>query len=83
VRLAGRIDSVRPKLIPPQSEFERHVQWRSRCLREAGFERSTAQSLARDTDFDLHALLELVDRDCPPELALRIVAPLDWKEVVP
>ena len=28
---------------------------------------------------DLHALLELVDQGCAPELAVRIVAPLDWK----
>ena len=27
----------------------------------------------------LNALLELVDRGCAPELAVRIVAPLDWK----
>jgi hypothetical protein len=25
----------------------------------------------------LHALIELVERGCPPELALRILAPLD------
>jgi hypothetical protein len=26
---------------------------------------------------DLHALLGLVDRGCPPDLAARILAPLD------
>jgi hypothetical protein len=26
---------------------------------------------------DIHALLELVDRGCPPHLAARILAPLD------
>jgi hypothetical protein len=26
---------------------------------------------------DLHALIELVERGCPPELAARILAPLD------
>jgi hypothetical protein len=26
---------------------------------------------------DLHALLELVDRGCPPALAARILAPLE------
>jgi hypothetical protein len=40
-----------------------------------------ADRLARDTAFDLHALLELVDRDCPPALAARIVAPLDSEEL--
>lgn len=35
-----------------------------------------ADWLAADSRFDLHALLELVDRGCPPMLAVRIVAPL-------
>jgi hypothetical protein len=74
---------VRPKLIPPRSELERHTDWRLRCLRAAGLDRSAAQRLARDTTFDLHALLELIDRGCPPELAVRIVAPLDWEEGAP
>jgi hypothetical protein len=26
---------------------------------------------------DLHALLDLVDKGCPPQLAARILAPLD------
>jgi hypothetical protein len=64
-------------LTSPQSRLERHVDWRARCLRDAGFERSDAERLARDPGFDLHALLELVDRGCPPDLAVRIAAPLD------
>jgi hypothetical protein len=32
--------------------------------------------LASDDRIDLHALLELIDRGCPPELAARIMAPL-------
>lgn len=28
---------------------------------------------------DVNALLELVDRGCAPELAVRIVAPLEWR----
>jgi hypothetical protein len=76
VRPAGRIRGVRPKLIPARSD----VEWRSRCLRDAGFTRETAQWVACQTSFDLHALLELIDRGCPPEPALRIVAPLDWGE---
>jgi hypothetical protein len=68
---------VRPKLIPPRSDLERHVAWRTGCLRDAGFDRSTAHRIAGDLAFDLHALLELVDRGCPPDLAIRIGAPLD------
>ena len=36
-------------------------------------------SLADGIVVDLPALLELVDRGCAPELAVRIVAPLEWK----
>jgi hypothetical protein len=38
-----------------------------------------ADRLARDLSFDLHALLELVDRGCPPDLAIRILEPLDQR----
>jgi len=36
-----------------------------------------ASRLARDGRYDLHALLELVDNGCPPDLAVRILAPFD------
>jgi hypothetical protein len=51
--------------------------WRREQLVAAGVERARAQRLADDARWDLHALLELVDRGCPPHLAERIVAPLD------
>lgn len=35
-----------------------------------------AASLASDVRLDLHELLQLIDRGCPPELAARILAPL-------
>jgi hypothetical protein len=53
------------------------VAWRTERLLAAGFERRLATSLAANGAVDLHALLELVDRGCPSELAARIVAPLD------
>jgi hypothetical protein len=53
------------------------VAWRTERLLAAGFERELAESLAADGAVDLHALLELVDRGCPPALAARILAPLD------
>jgi hypothetical protein len=53
------------------------VSWRAERLRAAGFDDASARSLARDPAADVHALLELVDRGCPPELAARILAPLD------
>jgi hypothetical protein len=50
--------------------------WRRQLLRQAGFRDELARRLADEGDVDLHALLELVDRGCPPELAARILAPL-------
>ena len=52
------------------------VAWRRARLRQAGFERELAQKLSRDCSMDLHALIELVERGCPPSLAARILAPL-------
>ena len=37
--------------------------------------------LASDHRYDLHALIELVERGCPPELAVRILAPLEELDV--
>jgi len=56
------------------------IDWRREQLAEAGFARSTAMRLAGDARYDLHALIELVERGCPPELAIRILAPLDGEE---
>jgi hypothetical protein len=53
------------------------VAWRRDQLVDAGFALLTATRLARDPRYDLHALIELVERGCPPELAVRIAAPLE------
>jgi hypothetical protein len=53
------------------------VEWRRDRLVDAGFPRGLATRLARDAGYDLHALIELVERGCPPSLAARILAPLD------
>jgi len=63
-----------PRLQPESSSV---VAWRAERLLAAGFERELAEILAADAPVDLHALLELVDRGCPPGLAARILAPLD------
>jgi len=34
-----------------------------------------ADRAAKETRLDLHAAIELVERGCPPRLALRILAP--------
>lgn len=52
------------------------VGWRRCRLLEYGFPPPLADELARQR-VDLHALLQLVDRGCPPELAARILSPLE------
>jgi hypothetical protein len=51
--------------------------WRRRQLVRGGFPPGLATRIARDGRFDIHALLELAERGCAPELAARILAPLD------
>jgi hypothetical protein len=53
------------------------VAWRQARLRQAGFDRELALQLSRECGIDLHALIELVERGCPPFLAARILAPLE------
>ena len=44
---------------------------------ESGFPLPLAARLAKNAGYDLHALIELVERRCPPELAVRILAPVE------
>jgi hypothetical protein len=53
------------------------VFWRCGLLVEAGFSPTGAARAAGDPRFDVHALIELVERGCPPDLAARILAPLE------
>lgn len=53
------------------------VEWRRHSLVAAGFAAELAAELARGGDIDLHAVLDLIDRGCPPNLAARILAPLE------
>ena len=64
-----------------ESGLEPVVAWRVRRLRNAGLGPALAAKIAADCGYDLHALLGLVDRGCPPELAVRILAPLDGPAV--
>jgi hypothetical protein len=67
--VAGHLDSRRELAADVAS-------WRRGVLVRAGFSAALADELARDARLDLHDLLELVDRGCPPRLAARILAPL-------
>lgn len=68
VELAGRRDT--PDV----------VEWRRDQLVRAGFSFLLAARIARDRRYDLHVLIELTERGCAPELAVRILAPIDAPE---
>lgn len=51
--------------------------WRTSRLRDAGFNAQLAEKVAQNCAYDLRAILELMDRGCPAELAARILAPID------
>jgi hypothetical protein len=55
----------------------RYTDWRRDMLVRAGFEPALSAAVAGDPRIDVHAMLELVDRGCPPHLAVRILAPLE------
>jgi hypothetical protein len=57
--------------------LEQVVCWRREQLVGSGFAPALAARVAENTDYDLHALIELVERGCPPELAVRILAPVE------
>ena len=52
------------------------LDWRRRQLINAGFAPQLAGAIAGDPRYDLHALIELVERGCRPDVAARILAPL-------
>lgn len=56
------------------------MEWRRDQLTQRGFPLPLAARLSHDGRYDLHALIELVERGCPPALAVRILAPLDEKD---
>jgi hypothetical protein len=56
---------------------EEVVSWRRERLVESGFPLPLAARLANNARYDLHALIELVERGCPPDLAVRILAPVE------
>ena len=53
------------------------VSWRRDQLTAVGFSLPLAARIAGDERYDLHALIELTERGCAPELAIRILAPLE------
>ena len=56
-----------------ETELDRVERWRTAELMRVGFPGDDAVALAGRTDVDLHEAIELVQRGCPTELAVRIL----------
>ena len=59
--------------LPETTELERIERWRADELIRVGYDATQAMSLAVRHDVDLHLAAELLERGCPPDLALRIL----------
>jgi hypothetical protein len=59
------------------AEVTEVVSWRRDRLVEAGVPLPLASRVARDGRYDLHTLIDLVERGCPATLAVRILAPIE------
>ncbi len=66
---------MQTKTTPPAAVDE-VIRWRRGRLTASGFSLPLAAEIANNSRFDLHALIELVDRGCRPDLAARILAPI-------
>ena len=57
-----------------ETELDRVERWRTAELMRVGFPGDDAVALAARFDIDLHEAIGLVERGCPPELAIRILS---------
>jgi hypothetical protein len=72
---SARKDSVAATdiIVVDPTEMERIERWRAEELERAGYEPRAAGRLAVRHDVDLHLAIDLLQRGCPPSLALRIL----------
>jgi hypothetical protein len=56
-----------------ETEYERVVRWRAEELERAGFAPAAAAELAGRFDVDLHRAVDLLQKGCPPDVALSIL----------
>ena len=56
-----------------RSEIERVERWRAAVLERAGYPHEAAARIAARHDVDLHRAVQLLERGCSPELALKIL----------
>jgi hypothetical protein len=56
-----------------RSEIERVERWRAAVLERAGYPHEASARIAARHDVDLHRAVQLLERGCSPELALKIL----------
>jgi hypothetical protein len=56
-----------------ETEVERVERWRAEALVRAGYAAIDALELAARPDIDLHDAIDLLERGCPVEVAVRIL----------
>jgi hypothetical protein len=59
--------------IQVETEAERIERWRADELLRAGYDTLAASELAARPDVDLHLAVDLLERGCPSDTALRIL----------
>jgi hypothetical protein len=66
---------IQTTIAPPRPARERAevTAWRIECLQAAGYDAQAALVIALDRDVDLHSAVSLLERGCPPDLALQIL----------
>ena len=78
MRGAGDLRHARVRMITAESRKvpvndEEVVSWRSEQLIRAGCDAFCAAILARHSHVDLHEAVDLLERGCPPKVALGIL----------
>ena len=56
-----------------ETEREKVIRWRVEQLAKVGYSWPAAMVVAANTQIDLHAAVELVERGCNPDVAVRIL----------
>lgn len=56
-----------------ETEHERIERWRVEELERAGYSVRAAARLAASSEVDLHRAVDLLERGCTPELAVKIL----------
>ena len=67
--------AIQTPIAPSRREWEREeiTSWRIECLEAAGYDPEASIVIALDRDVDLHRAVSLLERGCPPDLALQIL----------